>query len=359
MSCLCGRKSRLLMSALFGCLFLLYVRLDEEGDDSEPEVTKLYLADAPAKEVLSKVGKDLIEKVVLPASWNASEELHARLASRRRHVKEVCHRYDLDQPRADYQVNAWEFFINYEYNLIWCNVFKAASSTWLWNFNMLAGYSERELLASKIAPVELARQRYPRPTVKQLHQALNFKPQPLTFMITKNPLLRLVSAYRNKIQNGNAIYVPLFSRIFKRYKKYGPPVPMVPKNGMSPSRVRGKYVPSFSQFVQYVLDEEKAQKTLDMHWIPQSRFCTPCLVNFNVFAKTETLDEDGNYIIFTSGLNKVIKPKIINRSLNGSSEDIAKEFLCQLTDKQFQGLLELYKYDLELFQYESASLRTC
>ena len=44
----------------------------------------------------------------------------------------------------------WEYLINEKYNLIWCNVFKAASSTWFWNFNLLAGYSEDELLSSKI-----------------------------------------------------------------------------------------------------------------------------------------------------------------------------------------------------------------
>lgn len=33
--------------------------------------------------------------------------------------------------------NAWEFFISPGHGLAWCNVFKAASSTWMYYFNIL------------------------------------------------------------------------------------------------------------------------------------------------------------------------------------------------------------------------------
>lgn len=74
----------------------------------------------------------------------------------------MCRREGLDSPRSGYQANAWEFLVNRQYGLVWCNVFKAASSSWMWNFNLLAGYTEEDLLKSAKAPVELARHKYPR-----------------------------------------------------------------------------------------------------------------------------------------------------------------------------------------------------
>lgn len=80
---------------------------------------------------------------------------------------QTCRKYSLDRPSETYQPNAWEFLINKQHNLVWCNVFKAASSTWFYNFNLLAGYTEYELLHTKESPVNLARKRYSRCVLQQ------------------------------------------------------------------------------------------------------------------------------------------------------------------------------------------------
>ncbi|XP_071514124.1 carbohydrate sulfotransferase 11-like isoform X2 [Panulirus ornatus] len=319
--------------------------------------TRASLVPRAAVRLPERLGLDLIELATLPPDWEASADLLWRLHTRRQHVQEVCRREGLDVPKGDYQANAWEFLINKEHHLVWCNVFKAASSSWFWNFNLLAGYSEGHLLSSAIAPVELARKKYPRPTKEELQAVLQESPAPLSFMITRHPLVRLVSGYRNKILPGNSLYAPFFKKIYRRYKALGPPVARTAKNGKNPPK--GSTSPSFRQFVQYILDEEETGQALDMHWIPQSRFCTPCLVNFTVFAKVETLQEDANYVIFTSGIDKVISPKIINRSLGVSTDTLTRQLLCQLLPSQMEALLQLYRLDLQLFDYEAASFRNC
>jgi Sulfotransferase family len=62
------------------------------------------------------------------------EELEGELTKRRKRVREVCEATGLDR---DNEPNAWEFFIDHRHHLIWCNIFKAASSTWMYNFNLL------------------------------------------------------------------------------------------------------------------------------------------------------------------------------------------------------------------------------
>ncbi|XP_045585007.2 carbohydrate sulfotransferase 11 isoform X1 [Procambarus clarkii] len=307
--------------------------------------------------LLNKPGKNLIEEVTLPSSWNTSLDLLHRLEARRQHLRQMCSKEGLDQPTKDYQINAWEFLINREFGLVWCNVFKAASSTWLWNFNLLAGYTEKQLLKSNDSPIQLARRKYPRPSVAELQEVMNGDTPPLSFMITRHPFLRLVSAYRNKILSGNEIYRNVMKGILIKYKHLGPPVPMKVTNGKRPPK--GAVSPSFSQFVQWVLDEAASGRPLDMHWIPQTTFCTPCLVDFAVLAKMETLEEDGNYIIFTSGINQVIQPKRINRSTGESTEEAAMWFLCQLSTSQIDALLVLYRLDLLLFDYDASIFHNC
>ncbi|XP_069957017.1 uncharacterized protein [Cherax quadricarinatus] len=242
-----------------------------------------------------------VESVTLPNSWTVTQELVDRLADRRNHVHEVCRKYGLDKPSETYQPNAWEFLINEKFGLIWCNVFKAASSTWFYNFNLLAGFSETELLQSKDTPIQLARKRYSRPSVEELQRAMNSSQQPLSFMIARHPLKRLVSAYRDKILSGNRYFSKLSRSIMKQY----PELRAEKVASKSSWAVFGKsvpqpMVPSFPQFIQFLIDEHTKGVKLDEHWIPMNEFCTPCLVSFDVYAKVETLEEDGNYIIFSA-----------------------------------------------------------
>lgn len=54
--------------------------------------------------------------------------------SRREHLWKMCVKYNMIER---YPPNAWEFFISSGHNLAWCNIFKAASSTWMYYFNIL------------------------------------------------------------------------------------------------------------------------------------------------------------------------------------------------------------------------------
>lgn len=70
--------------------------------------------------------------------YEYSEEIHSAtekdLKKRCLHAQQVCKRNNL---QAIYPPNPREFFISPGHNLVWCNVFKAASSTWMYYFNIL------------------------------------------------------------------------------------------------------------------------------------------------------------------------------------------------------------------------------
>lgn len=66
------------------------------------------------------------------AEQNAATQ--ADLQRRQAVLAEACARHGWVGQRTP---NAWEFFLSPGHGLAWCNVFKAASSTWLYYFNIL------------------------------------------------------------------------------------------------------------------------------------------------------------------------------------------------------------------------------
>lgn len=70
--------------------------------------------------------------------YEYSEEINTKaerdFKERGQHLQEVCERSNIV---GKYSPNAWEFFISPGHGLAWCNVFKAASTTWMYYFNIL------------------------------------------------------------------------------------------------------------------------------------------------------------------------------------------------------------------------------
>lgn len=259
-------------------------------------------------------------------------EVNTRMEARRDFLRAQCSKYGLDS--SSYKSNAWEYLINRQYHVIWCNVFKAASTSWMYNFNLMANYSAAFLDKTKEVPLELARKRYARPSAEMVKKAQG---DSITFLIVRHPLERLASAYNDKIVHAwkRSFHDKMGRRIISKYRK----------NDSSAPKER---YPVFEEFVTYVLDEAKEKRRLDMHWTPYSSFCTPCKFNFDVILKFETLDEDQRYLIQLARLQDVIKPEWRNSGIGANN---INHLYSRLTKGQLDGLYKLYKYDLQLFNY--------
>ncbi|XP_052862243.1 carbohydrate sulfotransferase 11 [Anopheles cruzii] len=265
-----------------------------------------------------------------------------RMEHRVERLQKKCTEYRLNEPKHNYKPKAWEYLIQHEYHLVWCNVFKAASTSWMYNFNLMAGYTPYFLRKTKDVPLQLARQKYPRPTVEKLQEAIN---ESISFIIVRHPFERLVSAYKDKIQYAlpNSHHHKLGNRIIQKYRKTinGKPVTLL------------KY-PLFSEFVNYLLDEIKHPHfEIDMHWVPMTHFCTPCFFHYDVIAKFETLEEDQNYLISIARLDSVIKPQWKNAGKGAHTNEVLLKFFAELDGAQVRGLYDYYRFDFELFGYSA------
>ncbi|XP_049299683.1 carbohydrate sulfotransferase 11 [Anopheles funestus] len=268
--------------------------------------------------------------------------LKQRMEHRVARLQKKCTEYRLNESKHNYKPKAWEYLIQHEYHLVWCNVFKAASTSWMYNFNLMAGYSPQFLRKTKDVPLQLARQKYPRPSVEKLQEAIN---ESISFIIVRHPFERLVSAYKDKIQYAlpNSHHHKLGNRIIQKYRKTvnGKPTTLL------------KY-PTFSEFVNYLLDEIKhPHYEIDMHWVPVTHFCTPCFFHYDVIAKFETLEEDQNYLISIGHLESVIKPQWKNAGKGAHTNDMLMKFFSELDTAQIRGLYDYYRFDFELFGYSA------
>lgn len=211
----------------------------------------------------------------------------------------------------------------------------------MYNFNLLAGYSPEFLKKTKLVPLNLARKKYSRPSVDELVEAQNGS---VTFLIVRNPFERLLSAYRDKLQFAlpHTFHAALGQKIIRKYRQK--------QYQLKP----GKYAirwPSFSEFTEFLIDEAKAGKELDMHWTPITTFCTPCQVKFDVIAKFETLYEDQQYLIHKAGLTHLIKPERKNIGKGKNTSELLKKYYSTLTPRQIKEIYDIFKFDFELFGY--------
>lgn len=147
------------------------------------------------------------------------ERIDRRMDERLDHLTAQCHAFGLHRRGNDslHRPNAWEFLVSRQHHLIWCNVFKAASSSWMYNFNILAGYSPAFLKKTNIVSLSLARRKYPRVSFAELRRAQN---DSVTFLIVRHPFERLLSAYRDKFMYAvpHSYHDKLGTQIIKKYR---------------------------------------------------------------------------------------------------------------------------------------------
>ncbi len=175
------------------------------------------------------------------------------------------------------------------------------------------------------------------------------------FIVVRHPFARLVSAFRDKLEHfsGKGHYYDTYgSQIVRKYreralKRFG-------QEFLSQTFdiERGKAMPTFWEFVQFVLDL-KSPLQFDEHWQAISFFCQPCKVNFSHIIKLESYSVEEQWFHKFLGVNKALKPLYENRHRPGTSsqEKITQDYFHQLSLEDVQRLYKLYEEDFLMFGY--------
>ncbi|XP_060095272.1 carbohydrate sulfotransferase 14 [Heteronotia binoei] len=155
------------------------------------------------------------------------------------------------------------------------------------------------------------------------------------FIFVRDPMERLLSAYRNK-----------FGEIKEYQLKYG--VEIVNRYRKNPGKTTGDDV-TFSEFLRYLLDEEVEK--MNEHWMPIYSLCQPCAVRYDFIGSYERLNEDANYV-----LERVQAPSFIHFPERQSwykpvTPQTLHYYLCNTPRGLVKELLPKYILDFSLFAY--------
>nr|XP_032832063.1 carbohydrate sulfotransferase 9-like [Petromyzon marinus] len=159
-----------------------------------------------------------------------------------------------------------------------------------------------------------------------------------TALFVREPMERLVSAYRDKFLLTSGYYQKVYGRyIIAHYRT----------NPSRESLLQGHDV-TFSEFVSFILDPRWALYQ-DVHWLPVHKLCQPCLLPFNFIGKLETMQRDAAAL-----LAKIGAPSWMSYSdpkNKRSSASMTRSYLAQLSPEAKWKLYRFYYEDYRLFNY--------
>jgi len=252
------------------------------------------------------------------------------------------------------KVNAERLFVLKKRRILWCPVYKAASTNWMKNLPRLSGLppSKVQKLARTHRQVNsLARAVAPPVDFANLTIFLESLPRPASFIIVRHPFDRLLSAYRDKLERYNGYY----------YKKYGKEIVHTWRHqglirfgplysGSQGRQGRQARMPSWWEFVMAVLND----KLMDDHWRPMVDLCSVCGIRYDFLIKFENLAEEEEYLRRRLHLEQVIGPRWENKNKKGRSttKELRDSYFGQLSEDEVFRLYQLYEADFQAFEYE-------
>ncbi|XP_069175272.1 carbohydrate sulfotransferase 8 isoform X2 [Procambarus clarkii] len=192
----------------------------------------------------------------LTSSWTEEEcgRVAAVMSERRRVLEAACQQFQTQHGRPlipNLSPVYYNLFSLPDYNIVWCPIFKSASTTWVKNLLLLAGQEEVE--GSLHAR---ARQIYTLTKNPKERQGILSKARKM--IIVRHPLDRLLSAYRDKMlrfRSYNGPHEKLQRAISTKYLDPNPARKDSKISSGSQAHKKDHVFPSFSQFLMKVKDD--------------------------------------------------------------------------------------------------------
>lgn len=224
--------------------------------------------------------------------------------------------------------------VNDEYRFLYCYVPKVACSNWKRVLKVLSGALENVdvnikmdhrsdlVFLSSLKPEEI---RY-----RLKHY---FK-----FMFVREPMERLLSAYRNKFGEIESYQKKYGVEIIKRYRK----------GRAKDAAITGDDV-TFAEFVRYLLDEDVER--MNEHWMPIYNLCQPCAVSYDFIGSYEHLESDAEFVLQRVGAPPHVHFPERQTWYKPVTTETIHYYLCGLPQKLLRELLPKYILDFSLFTY--------
>ncbi|XP_072538743.1 carbohydrate sulfotransferase 14 [Salminus brasiliensis] len=232
--------------------------------------------------------------------------------------------------------------VNDEHRFLYCYVPKVACSNWKRVLKVLSGALEHVdvkvkmdhradlLFLSDFPPEEIR------------HRLRHY----FKFTFVREPMARLLSAYRNKFGEIEAYQRKYGAEIVRRYRK---------GRARDKRTIAGDDV-TFTEFVRYLLDEDVEH--MNEHWMPMYNLCQPCAVEYNFIGSYERLESDAAYVLERVGAPGHVRFPERQTWYKPVTKETLHYYLCSVPQKLLRELLPKYILDFSLFGYPLPNITT-
>ncbi|XP_006835102.1 PREDICTED: carbohydrate sulfotransferase 9 [Chrysochloris asiatica] len=304
-------------------------KLTEKHQETKTLFRKFSELNWPLK--MSPLNKSLVKN-----NTDATQE------KRRAFLQEFCKKYGgVSHPQSHLFHMVSRIYVEDKHRILYCEVPKAGCSNWKRILMVLNG------LASSAHNISHDAVHYGKHLkkldsfdLKGIYTRLNTYTKAV---FVRDPMERLVSAFRDKFEHPNSYYHPVFGKAI--IKKYRP-------NACEEALNNGSGV-KFREFIHYLLDSHRPVG-MDIHWEKVSKLCYPCLINYDFVGKFETLEDDANYFLQLIGAPKELKfPNFKDRhsSDERTNVQVVRQYLKDLTRTERQLIYDFYYLDYLMFNY--------
>ncbi|XP_050797982.1 carbohydrate sulfotransferase 9 isoform X3 [Gopherus flavomarginatus] len=288
---------------------------------------------------LPPVMRPLNKSLIKGDRWKNIDEAQEK---RRHFLYDFCKKYSSDNQLRTHLVRmVSRIYVEDRHKILYCEVPKAGCSNWKRILMVLNGLASSAYSISHDA-VHYGKhlKKLDSYDLKGIQTRLNTYTKTI---FVRDPMERLVSAFRDKFEHPNSYYHPVFGKaIIKKYRL----------NASEEALKTGSGV-KFKEFVRYLLDSQRPVG-MDIHWEQISKLCYPCLINYDFIGKFETLEEDANYFLQLIGAPAELKfPNFKDRhsSDERTNMEVVRQYLKLLSDTERQLTYDFYYLDYLMFNY--------
>ena len=232
------------------------------------------------------------------------------------------------------QILSKHILVNDEHRFLYCSVPKVACSNWKRVMMVLDGEATDPNTIHKVNHMGFTFLGDLPPLAVKRKLREYYK-----FMFVREPLVRLLSAYKDKFMLNNTSFHKSYGRKIVKHTR---------KNAAANSK--GDDV-SLKEFLQYVT--ESRVEDMNEHWMPFYELCQPCAVSYDFIGSFENLEADATQVLKELNVNEQVSfPKQQKYYQAGGSGYVKSKKFADVSSDVLRKALRKYSLDYKMFSYQ-------
>ncbi|XP_029949519.1 carbohydrate sulfotransferase 12-like [Salarias fasciatus] len=249
------------------------------------------------------------------------------------------------------------FIVDDKHQIIYCYVPKVACTRWksvmiILSQSQISPLTGKPYTDPKEIPRDVVHNRISHLTFdkfihiygSQSRSQMKTKLQTYTkFLFVRDPFVRLISAFRDKLGKPDQYFYMRFGSKILRHYGHVSSLPNIAEEAFAAG-----FKPTFQQFITYLLDP-KRKEVLNEHWLQAYRLCHPCQVKYDFIGQHETFNTDAKQLLKLLKVDKWLHLPSAYPNLTETSW--VRDWFNQIPIEAQRKLYKMYELDFKLFGY--------